>query len=212
MHVIVLASQKGGSGKTTLAAHLAVAASAVGPSVAMIDTDPQRSLTAWFERREADTPQLVETANTSAAIGVLQEKGFGLLFVDTPPTITPQITRTIRLASLVLIPVRPSPVDVWAVGETVAICQGEGVPFAFALTQAVRGAGLTAQTIAALSEHGVVSPSIVHSRVVIAAAMAAGLTAQEAEPRNQAAQEVAGLLDFVRARLLASTRAKEHVR
>lgn len=205
MHAVVIASQKGGSGKTTLTAGLAVAAVAKGQSVAMVDTDPQRSLATWWQRREAEQPALYEGTDAPAAIAKLRSASFDLVLVDTPPTITPAITLTVRAASLVLIPVRPSPVDVWAVGETVAICKGEGIPFAFALTQATARAATTAQTIAALSEYGAVAPAIIHNRVIVASSMTAGMTAQEVETTGAAALEIAGLLDFVLARLDAST-------
>jgi chromosome partitioning protein len=94
MHVIVLASQKGGAGKTTLAAHLAVAAEAAGDGPAvLIDTDPQGSLSAWWNVREANSPALAPTtiAELPAKLAALAEAGFAVAFVDTPPAITEAI-------------------------------------------------------------------------------------------------------------------------
>lgn len=160
MKVLVLASQKGGAGKTTLAAHLAVAASqdGAGPAV-LIDTDPQGSLSAWWNSREADTPALASAtlAELPVKLAALAEAGFALAVIDTPPAITAAIRDVVKLADLVLIPTRPSPHDLRAVGSTVDIAQEAGRPFAFAVTQAKANARLTVQAVAALSAHGAVA-------------------------------------------------------
>ena len=121
MHVLVLASQKGGAGKTTLAAHLAVAAEAAGdgPTV-LIDTDPQGSMSAWWNVREAETPALAPTtiALLPEKLAALAAAGYRLAVVDTPPAITEAIGAVVRSADLVLIPTRPSPHDLRAVGST----------------------------------------------------------------------------------------------
>ena len=205
MHTLVLASQKGGAGKTTLTLHIAVAAelAGLGP-VAMIDTDPQGTLAKWRGRRQADTPVLVAGVRPDGiveAAGKLAARGFGLLVVDTPPAITDSIEAVIGAADLVLMPVRPSPADLWAVGATIALCRKQHRPHAFVLCQAVRGATVTVQAVAALSAHGVVSEAVIHARVGYATALATGRVIQEVEPKGQGAGEVAELLAFVRARL-----------
>src|SRR5512135_3722777 len=126
MHVLVLASQKGGAGKTTLAAHLGVAAEAAGDGPAvLIDTDPQGSLSAWWNVREADTPSLAPTtiADLPAKLGALAEACYAVAVVDTPPAITDAIGAVVASADLVLIPTRPSPHDLRAVGSTVMLAQ-----------------------------------------------------------------------------------------
>src|SRR6185312_981872 len=161
MHVIVLASQKGGAGKTTLAAHLAVAAEAAsaGPAV-LIDADPQGSLSAWWNVREAQIPALAPAtiAELPAKLTALAEAGYAVAVVDTPPAITEAIAAVVQLADLVVIPTRPSPHDLRAVGRTVELVQAAGKAFVFAVTQAKPNAKLTVQAMAALSEHGVVAP------------------------------------------------------
>src|SRR4051794_7603061 len=101
MHVIVLASQKGGAGKTTLAAHIAVAAELAGdgPTV-LIDTDPQGSLSAWWNVREAQTPALAPTSVTDlpAKLRSLSGAGYRLAVVDTPPAITDAIGAVVQSA------------------------------------------------------------------------------------------------------------------
>ena len=212
MKTIVLASQKGGAGKTTLAAHLAVVAEqeGAGPAV-LIDTDPQGSLSAWWNAREADAPALASTslADLPAKLQALASAGFKLAVIDTPPAITAAIRDVVRLADLVLIPTRPSPHDLRAVGSTVDIAQETGRPFAFAVTQAKPTARLTVQAVAALSVHGAVAPSIVHDRVDYAASMVDGCTVRETDPRGRSAEEMKQLLSFVLERMNAKTKGKK---
>src|ERR1700677_4578689 len=196
MKTIVVTSQKGGSGKTTLAAHLAVEAERVGDAPAwLIDTDQQATLSLWPERREHDTTQRAEVFFGRLAAGLtrLAERGAVFCFIDTPPTIAEQSVVTLDLADLVLIPVRPSPADLWAVSETVALVKDAGKPFLFVITQAKAQASITAQTIAALSEHGRVAQAFIADRVSYAVAMTGGRTAPELGSSSPAAEEVASL-------------------
>lgn len=212
MKTLVLASQKGGAGKTTLAAHLAVAAelAGAGPAV-LIDTDPQGSLSAWWNSREANAPALAEAklAELPAKLAALAEAGFKLAVIDTPPAITAAIRDVVKLADLVLIPTRPSPHDLRAVGSTVDIAQEAARPFAFAVTQAKANARLTVQAVAALSAHGAVAPAIVHDRVDYAASMVDGRTVQEADAKSRSAEEIAQLLTFVLERMHESKKPRK---
>jgi chromosome partitioning protein len=212
MHVIVLASQKGGVGKTTLAAHIAIAAEAAGDGLAvLIDADPQGSLSAWWNVREADTPALAPTtiAELPAKLAALSRAGYALAVVDTPPAITEAIGAVVRSADLVVIPTRPSPHDLRAVGSTVELVQSAGKPFVFAVTQAKPNARLTVQAVAALSEHGVVAPAIVHDRVDYAGSMIDGRTVQETDGKGRSAGEMAALWRFIKARITKSTKARK---
>jgi chromosome partitioning protein len=204
MHILVLASQKGGAGKTTLAAHLAVAAEAAGDGPAvLIDTDPQGSLSAWWNVREAETPALAPTtiAELPQKLAALAAAGYLIAIVDTPPAITEAIAAVVRSAELVLIPTRPSPHDLRAVGSTVELVQAAGKPFIFAVTQAKPNARLTVQAVAALSEHGAVAPAITHDRVEYAGSMIDGRTVQETESKSRSSAEMAELWGFVKARM-----------
>lgn len=211
MQVIVLASQKGGAGKTTLAAHLAVAAEAAGDGPAvLIDTDPQGSLSAWWNVREAETPALAPTSigDLPDKLRALAAAGFRLAVVDTPPAITEAIGAVVRSADLALIPTRPSPHDLRAVGSTVSLVEAAGRPFVFAVTQAKPNARLTIQAIAALSEHGAVAPAIMNDRVDYAGSMIDGRTVFESDPRGRSAAEVEELWTFVKAQIAKSTKAR----
>ena len=195
MKMILLASQKGGSGKTTLAAHLAVEAERAGDKPAwLIDTDRQATLSTWHHRRTADTPQRLEAPFARIQEG-LQQLGHGqaaFCFIDTAPTISDQTTALLEFADLILIPVRPSPADLWAVAETVELVKEAGKPFLFVITQAKPQASITAQAAAVLSQHGRVAQSFINDRVAYAAAMTGGNTAPETVKGSPAA-EIAAL-------------------
>jgi len=211
MKTIVFASQKGGAGKTTLAAHLAVAAvkAGDGPCV-LIDTDPQASLTDWWNGREDETPAFapVTLKELSCKLAALAQAGFAFAFIDTPPAITESISAVVAQADFVLIPTRPSPHDLRAVGRTVELAALAHRPFAFAVTQAKPNSRLTVQAMAALSAHGVVAPAIVHDRVDFASSMIDGRTVLEIDPRGRSAGEVVELWTFVKARMNESTKAR----
>src|SRR3954452_12238117 len=119
MKTLVLASAKGGVGKSTLSAHLAIAAEAAGVgSVVLLDTDPQASLSKWWNKRRADTPGFAGIKGSlSATLAQLDKAGIALAIIDTPPSLSASIDATVRVADLVLIPVTPSPIDLEAIGS-----------------------------------------------------------------------------------------------
>jgi chromosome partitioning protein len=191
MKTIVVASGKGGSGKTTLTAALAVAAGAAW----IVDTDKQATLAQWHQRRQADLPERLEVAFSMLGKGLdtLAAKGAAWCFVDTAPAITEQTAAVLAFADLVMVPVRPSPADLWAVGGTVDLVRRAGKPFLFVLCQAKPQASITAQAVAALSEHGRVARSFIADRVAYASAMTSGNTAPELWPKGPTAGEIDAL-------------------
>jgi chromosome partitioning protein len=205
MHTIVVASGKGGSGKTTLSAHLAVEAGGW-----IVDTDKQATLAHWHERREAETPERLDTpfAQLAKALSTLMGHGAEHCIVDTAPAITDQTASVVRLADLVLIPVRPSPADLWAVGETVAMARQAGKPFLFVISQAKSQALITAQAVAALSEHGRVARTFIADRVAYAVAMTSGNTAPELWPRGPTAPEISALWDEVKSTFAENSKSR----
>ena len=213
MHVLVLASQKGGAGGArTLAAHRAVAAEAAGdgPTV-LIDTDPQGSMSAWWNVREAETPALAPTtiALLPEKLAALAAAGYRLAVVDTPPAITEAIGAVVRSADLPCLfpPGRPARSPRCQKCQ-VDLVQAAGKAFVFAVTQAKPNARLTVQAIAALSEHGAVAPAIVHDRVDYAGSMIDGRTVQETDGRGRSSKEISESGLFVKARLAKSTKTR----
>ncbi len=204
MRVLALASQKGGSGKTTLSGHLAVQAQRAGAGpVVLIDVDPQGSTTEWWNEREAEYPALAQTsvARLATDLLLLRQQGFKLAVIDTPPAITLAIQSVIQVAELVVVPTRPSPHDLRAVGATVELCERAGKPLIFVVNAATPNARITSEAAVALSQHGTVAPVILHQRTDFAASMIDGRTVMEVDPTGKSAIEVGALWTYVSERL-----------
>ena len=212
MRVVVVASQKGGSGKTTIAAHLAVQAGLAGDGPAvLVDTDPQASLAEWWQARDDDSLTLATAKPGDLAamrgegllahLAELRRRGFAVAVVDTPPALTSAIEQVIAVADLVLIPARPSPHDLRAVAATVDMARRAGKPFLFIVNGAAQRANITVQAVAALSEHGPVSPVILYQRTDYAASMIDGRTVLETGPAGRSAKEIAALWKHVHSRI-----------
>ncbi len=204
MRTIVLASQKGGVGKTTLAGHLAVMAEAAGDGpVALVDTDPQGSLASWWNERKADTPLFaqVDIAHLKARLADLEAAGVKLAIIDTPPAVTELIRTVLMVADLVIIPTRPSPHDLRAVGSTVALVEACGKRMVFVVNGAAARAKITGEAAVALSQHGTVAPVTLFQRTDFASSMIDGRTAQEIDANSRSAAEIAQLWKYVSTQL-----------
>jgi chromosome partitioning protein len=213
MYVVAISSQKGGSGKTTLAGHLAVQAqrSGMGP-VALIDADPQASLTQWHAAREADWPLLAtgNLSNLKQEIEKFRAQGVNIIFIDTPPAITWTIIEVVKHSDLVLIPVRPSPHDLAAAGTTVDIVEEIGKPMLFVVNCASQRARITGEAAVALSQHGTVAPTTVHNRTDFAGSMIDGRTVMEIRNAHRSGAEIEALWEYVSGRLARNLR-QQHV-
>ena len=204
MRVLAMASQKGGSGKTTLSGHLAVQAARAGCGpVVLIDIAPQGSLSDWWNARDTEFPAFAQTpvARLAADIEVLRQQGFKLAVIDTPPAITMAIQSVIAVAELIVIPTRPSPHDLRAVGATVDLCERAGKPLVFVVNAATPKARITSEAAVALSQHGTVAPVTVHHRTDFASSMIDGRTVMEVDARSRSTAEVEALWSYVHDRL-----------
>jgi chromosome partitioning protein len=198
MQTIVVASQKGGSGKTTITRNLAVA---LGSDVALIDTDPQGSLTAWWNRRDGETPLLVNIDNgLPATLDALREAGIKMVLIDTPPSVHAFVADVIGLADLVVVPVRPTPDDLDAVGPTLDMIEAAGRNFVFVVSQAKKRTRLALETVPALAQHGKVSPVVVYDRVEFPTAALDGRGVVEVSD-GAAATEINELVTYIRKQL-----------
>ena len=209
MRVLALASQKGGSGKTTLSGHLAVQAQRAGAGpVVLIDIDPQGSLSDWWNDREDELPAFAQTtvARLAGDLKALKEQGFKLAVIDTPPAITQAIQSVISVAELIVVPTRPSPHDLRAVGATVDLCERAGKPLVFVVNAATPKTRIAIEAAIALSQHGTVAPVVLHHRVDFAASMIDGRTVMEVDPNGRSAQEVTALWTYISDRLEKNAR------
>jgi chromosome partitioning protein len=204
MHVVALCSQKGGSGKTTLSGHLAVQAELAGAGpVALIDTDPQGSLAAWWNARNSAAPAFVSTtlAELPGDIERLRLEGCRLVVIDTPPAINMAIQRVINVADLVVIPTRPSPHDLRAVAGTVEMVERVHGAMVFVVNAANLRAKITADAVIALSQHGTVAPAFVQQRVDFATSMIDGRTVCEVAPEGASSREIRQLWEYLAGKL-----------
>jgi chromosome partitioning protein len=208
--IINVAQQKGGAGKTTVAAHLAVAwAQKKGRKVAILDVDPQGSLSVWYEAREhflgAENTGL--TFSRAMGIRALAEaqalaRSNDLVVVDMPPHGTTSANAAIRAASLVVAPVQPTPLDFWATMPTLEVAAAEKKPVLLVLNRVPPRALLTATMITRLGEYKVrVAKSVLGNRVAFAESIGAGRTVIETKPHSVAAAEVRHLAAEILRRL-----------
>jgi chromosome partitioning protein len=201
VHILVLASQKGGTGKTTLSGHLAVEAQNAGAGpVALIDMDPQGSLSRWWNARAVPEPLFVKVGRfeeLGKALEHLTSSGIRLAVIDTPPAITESISYVIGHADLVILPTRPSPHDLHAVGPTVDIANRYRKPVLFVVNAATQRARITGEAAVALSQHGTVAPVTIHHRVDFAASMVDGRTVGEVTAEAASAKEIQELWTYV---------------
>ncbi len=200
--VIAVVQQKGGSGKTTLAANIAVACLRRGMSVALLDTDPQGSLGRWFMTRRERLGEAGLEFSTSSAWGVSYEceklkKTADLVIVDTPPKVDADLRPALREADLILVPVASSHVDLWATDGVLDLAARERKSAWLVLNRTRAGTRLAEEVAAAAAEltAGVIGARLAN-RVVYAETLGQGLGAVEAGQRA-AREEVQALTDEV---------------
>jgi chromosome partitioning protein len=199
--VITVAQQKGGAGKTTLAAHLAIAWHREGETVAVVDIDPQGSLSQWFSVRQdmlgkAGAGLTVAAVTGWRAMGEIERmaRDHSLIVVDSPPHAQTEAKMAIRGAHLVVIPVQPSPLDLWATKPTVDIARDERIPAMLVLNRVPIRNPMTEELERILSTLDVpVAATRIGNRAALSASMAEGKAVFEAAPNTQAAREMTKL-------------------
>lgn len=199
MYIVTVATQKGGAGKTTLVAHLAVAALSDGVKAAIIDTDPQGSLSGWWNDRETDDLPFVSSTVEELAgkITALREAGIEILFIDTPPSVGNIINDVIALSDIVVIPTRPSPLDVKATVGTVEIVELNGKPMIFVINSAEKAAKITSQTAIGMSQFGTVAPVQIGRRQEFSLCFVDGRTVLETSPGSKSDEEIRELFQYI---------------
>ena len=194
MDVVAIIAQKGGTGKTTLALSMAVAAQRAGRTVAIIDLDPQASASNWGDRRKANQPAIVsaQPARLPQILEAAEESGADLIVIDTPPRAERAAIAAARAAHLVLVPCRPSIFDLETFSTTLDLIAAVGSKPLAAVLNAVPTRGKKRQQAAqALKELDIsVCPEVFGARVAFDHANTVGLSAQEYEPASKAAEEI----------------------
>ncbi|MER2269103.1 ParA family protein [Methylobacterium oxalidis] len=205
MHTILIAAQKGGAGKSTLAAHLSTLADRDGKTL-LVDTDPQGSLSFWRRRRTAQTPVLARASALAMpdVLGRARCSGVAWAVVDSPPHNTSLISSLMSRATLTVIPVRPGPFDLDAVGTTLAMARRLKAPMACIINAAPpftcgdRQVSVVVETRAALSRMGApVLPGQVSQRASLSHALISGQSVDEYDPHGRATSEIAAMWSMI---------------
>jgi chromosome partitioning protein len=199
--ILTVAQQKGGAGKTTLAAHLAVAFTAAGRDVAVVDIDPQQSLSQWYRMRserfgEARAGLLVSQVQGWRSRNAVESlaRAHDIVLVDSPPHAETEARIAVRSAHLVIVPVQPSPMDVWATRPTLELAAQEKVPALMVLNRVPPRANLTEEMAEEVGRLGAtIAKSRIGNRIAFAAALAEGRAVGETQPSGRAAAEIAAL-------------------
>ena len=194
--IIAVAQQKGGAGKTMIAAQFGVAL-AEGGKVALLDIDPQGSLTAWGRLRES-APKAAPGVEVFTISGwrlanelEKLKTSYDYVLVDTPPVIDSDARRAIRGADIVLVPLNPAPPDLWAAEGTLKLASEERRPVALLFNRAPAASRLRKRLEAEITARRLnLLPVALANRAGYANAFADGLGVTEAGPATQAAEEL----------------------
>ncbi len=218
MKTIVVANQKGGSGKSTTTVHLAVAAEQAGDGPVVIsDTDPQGSAGDWFNQRKKsgiNTPRYapLTLSNLSSNLSDLAQAGASYLFIDTAPSIGSVNADLFAAADLILIPLNPTPTDLRALVKGLPTIKESGKPFNFMLARVRPNLRNNEGVAMALEALGLVLPARMHERVIYAESFAHGKTAFEIEPNGIASQELAAIWKSLKEKIIEIKKVRKQER
>lgn len=209
MKKVALIAQKGGVGKTTVAVNLAIAA---GPKTALFDLDPQESAVIWADRRAAEAPhvEFLTDRRLPDGLSAAEKQGFLLAIIDTPPAAGSQAFTAAQAADLVLIPCRPSLVDLDAIRRTAQLVKSAGITAYVVFNAAPPGATTLLEDARAIVEATglAVAPVILRERSAYRGAWPMGKGVTETEPNGKAAGEIWALKKWVFEQLQMCTPAK----
>ncbi|MGV0952603.1 MAG: AAA family ATPase [Azonexus sp.] len=201
MQTIAILGQKGGSGKSTIAVHLAVCAARQGFGVAIIDLDPQASAAKWRRRRKLDGPEVIgaQQGQLSKLLRQAGDHGADLVVVDTAPHTDAAAMVAAEHADLILVPCRPSAVDIDAIGDTFAVLKlSPSLGKARILLNAVPSRGTSGDEVSSgLATFAPVVPVRLGQRAAYAMAWNTGRSVEEYEPRGKAAAEIKALHHWI---------------
>lgn len=199
--IITVAQQKGGAGKTTLAAHIAIALNQKQNRVSMIDIDPQSSLKHWFNIRAQRFGDDYTGIHFNATAGwkisselVNLRNRFDYIVIDSPPHTETDAKAAIRAADLLIIPVQPSPTDYWATKATIDLAKREKIPYMVVLNRVTPNSKLAEGIKKQLDN---LATNYLSNRVAFAACMLEGKCVTETQPKGPAAQEIKALVSEI---------------
>jgi chromosome partitioning protein len=201
MKTISFLSQKGGTGKTTLCVHLAVAAEKAGKSAVILDLDPQASATGWKDNRSDETPVAVslQFSRLGQTLAASKQSGADLAFIDSAPHSDQVAMAAAEAGDLILIPCRAGILDIRAIAMTAKIAKLAGKPV-FVILNALppQATSLIAESRDAVAVHGLeLAPVTIHQRAAYAHSLIDGHVAMEFDPKGKAAAEITKLYQWL---------------
>ncbi|WP_247637238.1 AAA family ATPase [Methylobacterium sp. 37f] len=204
MHVILVATQKGGAGKSTICAHFGALAERQGKTL-LIDADPQGSLTDWYTSRQAETPLLVQAdaTNIGPILDTAAGEGIAWVIIDSAPHNAPLMASLMSRASVTVVPVRPGPFDLKAAGKTLDMARALKAPIACIINAAPpitreNEPSVVAEARIVLTSMGApVLPGQVSQRASFSHALITGQSVTEYDPDGRAASEIAAMWSAV---------------
>ena len=200
MKTLAILSRKGGTGKTTLATHLSVAAERAGHTTALIDLDPQSSAAKWRDNRDGDTPAVISTHSErlSQILQLAEENGATFAILDTAPHTETAALDAARAADMALVPCKPALIDLQAIGSTIDVVHLAKVPAHIVLNAVPSRGDLAEQARQAVEIYDIpCAPCEIGHRIGFVHAYNAGLTVQEFEPSSKATNEINALYAYI---------------
>lgn len=210
MKILAIANRKGGASKSTLAAHLSVAAEKDGKKTILIDMDPQKTLESWWEKRTEESPSLVDIPplELEDKLNLLRKSDFDICIIDTPGDTSTNAEVAIKYSDTVLIPCKPTPPDLSAVGKTISQVRDKfDKSFFFILSQSPPNSNIHIQATSVLSEFGPVCHEIMATRKVYSDVMGTGETAMEFNPL--AKKEISLIWEYTKEKLGMTHKTKK---
>lgn len=206
MHTISVTARKGGVGKSTVTIHLAVIAQQEGLKVAIIDTDPQGSAAGWWNEREGDTPSMLQCAPKELADvkNLARSEGYDLLIIDTEPSHSSDLASVAKASDFVLIPTRPAPLDLRAIGPTVTTIHAHKKRSAILLNGCPPGrnnseANITQEARELLIDSPIpVAPVSITLRAPFSHSLINGSAVTEWDPEGKASTEITALWNWIK--------------
>lgn len=204
LKVLTIANRKGGAGKSTCAANLALEATSRGLKTILIDLDPQHTLENWWKKREAEEPYLADAnaSNLKEKLEQLRQKGFDLCIIDTPGDTSANTYIGIEVADLVVIPTKATAPDLSAIGRTLGMVKETyKKPFVFVVTQTIARSSTALKAASILSSFGPVAPITIANRIAYSNAMGEGISVGDAGDKL-AAKEIEEVWNFIAPRIV----------
>ena len=200
MRVGVITNRKGGVGKSTITALVAIEAEAAGHTVAIIDLDPQANLAKWADTREGDTPVVISAHSTRLPqiLHTAEANGITLALLDTPPNVEDVVKDAVKAASFAIVPCRPGRFDLEAIGATLKIIKDAKIPARIVFNAVPSRSSILMRVRKAIATYGVpIAPILLNNRVAFEYALIDSQVAQEYEPKGKAADEARLLYKYI---------------